>query len=716
MLQCETTRRKLVGNQLQENTLDQVLYTNYALINGFELISPLGKSDHVCINLELGINCHNDSEGGNTNIDKKCWSKFSPEEINCISRDINWDYSSKTLNSCEMWEELHGKLMLISGHVPVQQPNTTDNMPWSNSSLKRSRKLKDKSWSVFDVNPTSINLSIALEKQANYEKKETISKTKYERKISSNLKRNQKSFFSYLRSRKILKTTVGNLLKDDGTLTSNNKESADVLAEAFGSVFVKEPEGPLQKGVLPDELDADNFINDIDISFEEVRVALQSIDIYKSMGPDNQHPKLLKVLSDNPKFVEAVLNLFKQCALSGVLPDAWKQANVVAIYKNGSKKNPLNYRPVSLTCILCKVFEKLFRNHIMEFVKDKIIPQQHGFVNSKSCFSNMLETIESIFQILGEASAVDIFYFDFAKAFDRVPHYRLLSKLEMYGIRGKTLDVIRNFLSNRTMRVVTGNESSRYINVTSGVPQGSVLGPLLFLLYINDLPNGLNSIVKLFADDLKLIGNAKFPNLIEQDLRLLEDWENQWLLRFNPTKCKVMHIDFNRKPSSYNDYFLNGVVLDTISTEKDLGIIFDKSLKWDKNINSAISKANKMIAWVARNFITREKSVMMNIYKALIRPHLEYCVQIWSPAAQHGNWGLILEIEQVQRRFTRMIDGIGTLPYSQRLEALNLTTLAERRIRGDIIETFKIVNNLVDYGQMSYMVSQSSLNLVNRSL
>ena len=238
----------------------------------------------------------------------------------------------------------------------------------------------------------------------------------------------------------------------------------------------------------------------------------------------------------------------------------------------------------------------------------------------------------------------------------------------------------------------------------------------MFLLYINDLPNGLNNIVKLFADDLKLIGNAKFPNLIEQDLRLLEEWENQWLLRFNPTKCKVMHIDFNRNPSSYNDYFLNGVTLDTISTEKDLGIIFDKSLKWDKNINSAISKANKMIAWVARNFITREKSVMINIYKALIRPHLEYCVQIWSPAAQHGNWGLILEIEQVQRRFTRMIDGIGTLPYSQRLEALNLTTLAERRIRGDIIETFKIVNNLVDYGQMSYTVSQSSLNLVNRSL
>ena len=271
--------------------------------------------------------------------------------------------------------------------------------------------------------------------------------------------------------------------------------------------------------------------------------------------------------------------------MSGVLPDIWKQANVVALYKTGSKKDPLNYRPVSLTCILCKVFEKLFRHHILEFVKDKIIPQQHGFVNNKSCFSNMLETIESIFQILGEASTVGIFYFDFAKAFDRVPHYRHLSKLEMYGICGKTLEVIRNFLSKRTMNVTTGNASSKCINVTSGVPQGSVLGPLLFLLYINDLPNGLNNIVNLFADDLKLIGNAKFPNLIEQDLRLLEDWENQWLLRFNPSKCKVLHMDFNRSPSSYSNYSLNGVTLNSISTEKDLGIIFDKYLKWDKNIS-----------------------------------------------------------------------------------------------------------------------------------
>ena len=172
-----------------------------------------------------------------------------------------------------------------------------------------------------------------------------------------------------------------------------------------------------------------------------------------------------------------------------------------------------------------------------------------------------------------------------------------------------------------------------------------------------------------------------------------------------------MHLEFNSNPAL--KYCLDGIDLETLEQEKDLGVVTHKSLLWSENIKSSISKANRMICWIVRNMITRERNVMLTIYKSLIRPHLEYCVQLWNPAVAHGNWQIILELEAVQRRFTRLIKDISTLPYNDRLEILKLTTLAERRLRGDLIETFKIVNNIAEYGENIYKISRSGSNIVS---
>ena len=327
--------------------------------------------------------------------------------------------------------------------------------------------------------------------------------------------------------------------------------------------------------------------------------------------------------------------------------------------------------------------------------------------------TNLLETFDSIFEILGEGNPVDLLYFDFSKAFDRVPHFRLLSKLEHMGIRGNVLNVIRDFLSNRTLKVSVNGKLSETKMVLSGVPQGSVLGPLLFVLFINDLPDNIKSAIKVFADDVKLIGNASHQHDIEDDLKELEHWEKLWLLSFNVDKCKVLHIQHNENP--LHDYYLNGLRMNKSGQEKDLGVLTSDSLLWNEQIKSNVSKANQMICWIVRNLILREKSVMLSVYKALVRPHLEYCVQLWNPVAEQGSWGLILELEGVQRRFTRLIDEVGTLPYSERLEVLNLTTLAERRIRGDLIEAFKAVNG-ISCLDSTFNISRSGLNLVSKSI
>ena len=216
--------------------------------------------------------------------------------------------------------------------------------------------------------------------------------------------------------------------------------------------------------------------------------------------------------------------------------------------------------------------------------------------------------------MVDEGIPVDILMFDFRKAFDTVPHHRLLVKLENFGIVGSTLEIIRDFLSDRSMRVGVGDSFSELCAILSGVPQGSVLGPLLFLLFINDLPENIKNKVFLFADDLKMIANALRKDLVDEDLRVLEDWEDTWSLRFNSEKCKILHLDRNENPS--NEYTIHGDILETIESEKDLGLVVSSNFKWDEQIKSSIAKANKTIAWVSRNIICKDQGVMLLIYKS----------------------------------------------------------------------------------------------------
>ena len=706
----EITRSRMVQGVLQKSLLDQVLYTNDALVSDVKLLSNLGKSDHVLLKIELGISLNKPTKEVNTVVKKTAWSKVSQSDIlNFSLESIDWNYSHEDLSSEEIWNELHQKLQNISNIAPMSRFDTSNrplNLPWSNSRLKRMRKNKDLAWRTFNACPTRENYSYAFMKDKMYSDEEFRLKSNYEKKLTNNLKTNCKGFYSYLRNKRQIKTGIPTLERSDGSRTSCPAESAEVLAEAFSSVFVHEPDN------LPDvekpELNHDK-LSDIDINFEKVKHELETLNCFKSYGPDDVHPKLLKSLADDSSFVNAVVELFRKCTDSGTLPQVWKSANLSALFKSGSKTDPLNYRPVSLTCILCKVYERILRNEILAFVEGRISPHQHGFVKGKSCLSNLLETMDCIMELLEEGIPVDVFYFDFKKAFDRVPHNRLILKLQCLGIDGKVLDVIKDFLMGRNFRVSVNGQFSSFKDILSGIPQGSVLGPLLFILFINDLPQCLNNTVKMFADDLKLIANSSDKTVVDSDLKSLEEWERNWLLEFNTSKCKVMHLEFN--DNEHLEYCLDDKILNKTVQEKDLGVLTSGTLLWNDQIESCVSKANQMICWISRNLISREKSLMLRVYKTLIRPHLEYCVQLWNPAAEHGNWSLIMRIESVQRRFTRMIEGVGLLPYSERLQILDLTTLAERRSRGDLIEVYKASQGLSQLdGVLNF--SRSGLNII----
>ena len=444
-------------------------------------------------------------------------------------------------------------------------------------------------------------------------------------------KNNPKTFYRYVNSKRKIKQSFVMVKANTGHLAKSPQETANILAEFFESTFQnygsdiknKFPAEPLETLVTP-------------VAFEEVSKLLSELNIYKSTGPDDVHAKILKSLSNNSDFVQCVQQLFNTCLIKGQIPGVWKQARVTPIHKKGSMTDAKNYRPISLTSILCKVYEKVIRDRILASVGDKVTKYQHGFVTSKSCLSNLLQAADFIHEKLAEDEPVDLFFLDFQKAFDTVPHDKLMIKLEDMGLEKQLLTVIADFLSDRTFKVAVGNSSSHARPVRSGVPQGSVLGPILFVLYINDMPDNIKNLLLLLADDAKMCASALHFSDNQIDLNRLAEWQTQWSLTFNTIdqKCKVMHIGKN---NPCNTYMLNGQPLPSTSEEKDLGVWTNNTYTWQMNIDNYIKKARSIMSWVMRVMINKRKDVMVQLYKSLVRPHLEYCVQLWSPKPKHGN-------------------------------------------------------------------------------
>ena len=321
--------------------------------------------------------------------------------------------------------------------------------------------------------------------------------------------------------------------------------------------------------------------------------ALKNLNPNKSPGPDAIHPRVLRELASELAYPLRLL--LEKTLRDGKLPDAWKTAEVRPIFKKGCKTSPGNYRPVSLTS-----FEGFFRDVIYKhMIENNILSNvQHGFVKGRSCITQLLSTLHDWFQHLDNNVPADAIYLDFKKAFDTVPHRRLLSKLHGYGVRGQVLDWIRDFLSDRYQYVsVNGKESSK-IPVTSGVPQGSVLGPVLFIYFINDLPSVIDCISRIFADDTKAYKDIKCINgheTVQNSINAMVEWGEKWLSYFNTDKCKSMHLGKTNPNHVYS--MKNGDVTNNLSTtdcEKDLGVYVDNNLNFTEHIICTVRKARNM--------------------------------------------------------------------------------------------------------------------------
>ena len=323
--------------------------------------------------------------------------------------------------------------------------------------------------------------------------------------------------------------------------------------------------------------------------------------------------------------------------------------------------------------------------------------EQFGFVSGRNTITQLLITINDWMQDLDNNIDVDAAYMDFRKAFDTVPHQRLLTKLKGYNIKGPILNWITSFLNNRFQFVKINNSVSESLKVTSGVPQGSVLGPTLFIYFINDLPKVVhNAKIKIFADDTKVYNSVNDPenvNHLQKAIDELHLWTQEWLLKFNKEKCKILHLGKNNLK---NNYFVGThnerVLLEETCLEKDLGIYIDPDLNFKKHIKNIVKKASYSSYKILKNFSFKKAKILIPLFKTLIRPILEYGNTIWS----NGLRKYVNMVENVQRKFTKHVKGLNSFSYEDRLSKLKLPSLEFRQIRGDMIQVYKIAHNFYD--------------------
>ena len=558
---------------------------------------------------------------------------------------------------------------------------------WMTKKVRNLLNQKQRLFKLVKINNTEENARRLKNIERKCKNAVRYAKKMYEKKLSE--KGDKKPFQAYIRHKTKVKTTVGPL-KVNNELVSDDKRIAEYLNKYFVSVFTIEntdtmPTCPEYSGTK---------LQNMEISRKQIQKKIDRLKPFSAPGPDNITSKMLKDHSSS--LSRALSIIFNTSIQTGEIPNDWKLANVAPIHKKGPKGDVQNYRPISLTSIPCKIMESIIKDEIIDHLLSKKIlkTSQHGFMKDKSTVTNLLEFFEKITNFVDEGDPVDVIYLDFSKAFDKVPIKRLLTKIKSSGIDGNILAWIQGWLTGRQQRTVLNGKSSSWEPVLSGVPQGSVLGPLAFIIFIDDIDctAELVDIMNKFADDTKLGGKVKTDEdvrNIQTTLNNLVEWSEKWGMKFNIEKCSVLHLGKKNKRHTYN---MNNIPLKNSSVERDLGVLISSDLKPSEQCQNALNQARNALRNIEVSFLSRDEKVFVQIYKQFVRCHLEYASQVWSPWCVND----IEKLEKIQKKAVNMVYGLNGMDYDQKLKKLNLEPLISRRKKADLILVFRILNGFCD--------------------
>lgn len=668
------------------NILGLLLVTNGNLVQNWEILPPIATSDHATISFSIRACFHN------KRVWKQNFFKMDKEMISWHLVNIDWvAFYWENSNSFpghniveKFWLVLKSLLLqLINMYVPWGQ-NESFPLFWPRSlrTLADARQKAFKTWTRdFDFHAHFRYLEFTQLFNKTLKKFQI----EYEKKLISG--GSKKAFYRYISSKTKPKFSIPNLTVNNRQCKTK-KDKCQALNDHFASVYT------IDDGNLP-PLD---FYDNMHVESQSV-LQFDVLDIYEILsklkhtmvtGPDSIPYLFYHTFAAELSFPLYFLMTFVY--QFGYVPRDWKDANITAIYKNkGSKSEVGNYRDISILSGAARPLDYLLNKTLSShFTQNNLwASMQHGFLPGRSTVTNLLYCMNSWSAALDSGECVDIIYFDFKKAFNSVVHEKLFFKLSQVGISGKLLGLIKSFVFERRQRVRLDDTFSNWSLVLSGVPQGSVIGPTLFLIYVNDVLFGEDAVMTMFADDAKLFKRFRkfeIPTL-QVNVNVFCSWAHLWQLFFAENKCQYLCVGYHNPGTQYT---VNSVPVEEVKEVKDLGVFISNNLKPHKHSSVVVKKAMRQLSLLRRNIASDDPQVLTELYQTYVIPLIEYASEVWNPKFKMD----IDKIENVQHYFTRYIQGCVGLPYEERCSVLKLPTLELRRLAKDLIFTYKLLQGL----------------------
>ena len=700
------------------NVLDLIFTNNSELFHSYECIPTLF-SDHLIVEGKINY-CseyveEEDSSKHHTNKNVDVGLHATNfNQFNFFSEKINWKMVNKELQSFNWRLEFRGLspeemlnrffencFSICVKYIPQKRKHlkSISIIPRDRKNLMRKRKRKLNAISRVCSSTRRDKLLVEvrnIEKSLKSSYENDLAES--ESKAIAAISRNSKYFYSYAKRFSKIKSAIGPILDSANMLVSCPSKMAEILRGQYEAVFSDPLEPMVPASDIFDITDNSEIktLSNIRFGPDDIEKAIDELSTNSAAGPD-QFPSILLKQSKSVLSIPLYF-IWKKSLATGMIPAILKTANIVPIYKGGSRGEAKNYRPVALTSHIIKVFEKVLRNHIVAHMEENNLlnPGQHGFRAGRSCLSQLLSHVENITQILEDGDNVDVIYLDFSKAFDKVDFLVTLRKIKLLGVTGSIGKWIYSFLTGRTQTVIVNGMSSSHSDVKSGVPQGSVLGPLLFLILLGDIDKSVSSaFLSSFADDTRIghrIKTAGDVNCLQKDLESIYQWSADNNMKFNSEKFEC--IRYGKKSDIHNTTTYLSDIGSTISPKdqiNDLGVLISSNCQFSNHIENVVKTANKLCGWILRTFKTRTPKLMVLLWKSLVLSKLDYCSQLWSPTSK----GNIQMLEMVQRTFIRKIDEVRHLDYWMQLKKLRLYSLERRRERYMIIYTWRMLEGQV---------------------
>jgi len=699
------------------NILDLIFTNNAGQVTNAGTLPPIGTSKHTVIycettrivpkmkqyKKEVWKYDQADKEGLNIAISDFPFEDILPEDVD---------------EAVEIWTHL--VLQIAKEYIPcITVTVRPADKPWMTGDIRNLMKTRNRLYKRHQRTRDPNHMAAYNRVKAEVNMKIVQGKETYKNRLIQQLETVQKDPKNFW---KVAKRIYGNntrngvpTIVDINKQHSTPKDKANVLAEYFASLSQK-PAVP-DNYVLPDPPlieDWDKMQNFM-VTQEEVFTELRKLKVGKSVGPDGLSNELLKMAAGS--LAPSLTSLYNTILNSSTYPKTWKRANITPIYKKGSRQEKTNYRPISLLDNTGKVFERLVFNKIYEHCTEKrlLTWKNSGYKKADSTVNQLLHIVNNLYKNLDRKEETVCVFLDQSRAFDRIHHESLIYKMKRMGIEGSLLSLLGNYLEDRKIRVALDGAKSGWYRIFAGVPQGSILGPLMFLIYVNDIVDNLQCDIHLYADDAVLLTNYKIETevaafeRINRDLRKLEEWAIQWHMSFNPIKTKYM-IVAKDTVRARPEIQMSNVILEQVHSYTQLGLTINDTLNWNDHINTIINRANKKIGILWRLSNDLPRYAVENIYTSYIRPQIEYSAIIYDNCtAEQSN-----RLETCQRRAAVACTRAYMRSNTELLmREVGWSTLKERRTYTSLLLMYKIVRrHTPDY---LHELLPPRLGIVNRT-